>query len=145
MPGEHTVPVEPLPVRDDAMRLFRERALAVDPRFSADDSTVGQVCARLDGMPLAIELAAARAPALGAGGLLTALDDLVRVLVGSRSPDPRHRSLRAVIDWSHQLLPEPERRLFRRLAVFAGPFDLSAATVTAEVGDATDIEASGSG
>ncbi|MEO3927698.1 LuxR C-terminal-related transcriptional regulator [Micromonosporaceae bacterium B7E4] len=139
LPGEQTVPVDPLPLLDDAMMLFRDRAAAVDPRFDADPETVAQICARVDGMPLAIELAAARAPALGAQGLLTALDDLVRVLAGGRNPDPRHRSLRATIDWSHQLLDEPEQALFRRLAIFAGPFDLPAATAVADIGDAAAV------
>jgi predicted ATPase/DNA-binding CsgD family transcriptional regulator len=139
LPGEHTVPVDPLPVPDDAVTLFQDRAAAVDPRFSAETDMLALICARLDGMPLAIELAAARAPALGAQGLLTALDDTVRVLAGGRDPDPRHRSLRAVIDWSHQLLPEMERELFRRLAVFAGPFDLPAAAAVADVGDTTAV------
>jgi predicted ATPase/DNA-binding CsgD family transcriptional regulator len=139
LPGEHTLPVDPLPVQDDAVTLFQDRAAAADPRFEADTATVARICGRLDGIPLAIELAAARGPALGAEGLLTALDDAVRILAGSRNPDPRHRSLRAVIDWSHRLLPESERKLFRRLAVFAGPFDLPAATAVADVGDFTVV------
>jgi predicted ATPase/DNA-binding CsgD family transcriptional regulator len=139
LPGEHTVPVDPLPLPDDAVTLFQDRAAAVDPRFGAEADTVSRICARLDGMPLAIELAAARAPALGAQGLLTALDDLVRVLAGGRNPDPRHRSLRTMIDWSHQLLDEAEQALFRRLAIFAGPFDLSAATAVADIGDTTVV------
>jgi DNA-binding CsgD family transcriptional regulator len=139
LPGEHTVPVDPLPLRDDAVTLFRDRAAAADLRFSGEADTVAQICARVDGMPLAIELAAARAPALGAQGLLTALDDLVRVLTGGRTPDPRHRSLRAVLDWSHQLLDEPQQVMFRRLAIFAGPFDLPAAAMVADVGDTTVV------
>jgi predicted ATPase/DNA-binding CsgD family transcriptional regulator len=139
LPGEHTLPVDPLPVRDSAMTLFQDRAAAVDPRFSAEPGMIARICARLDGMPLAIELAAARAPALGAQGLLTALGDAMRVLTGGRNTDPRHRSLRAVLDWSHQLLAELERELFRRLAVFAGPFDLPAATAVADVGDSTAV------
>jgi predicted ATPase/DNA-binding CsgD family transcriptional regulator len=139
LPGEHTVPVDPLPLPDDAVTLFQDRAAAVDPRFGAEADTVSRICARLDGMPLAIELAAARAPALGAQGLLTALDDLVRVLAGGRNPDPRHRSLRTMIDWSHQLLDDAEQALFRRLAAFAGPFDLSAATAVADIGTPTVV------
>jgi len=88
---------------------------------------VAELCARLDGMPLAIELAAARSASLGAGGLLAALDDHLRLLAGGRGPDERHRSLRAVIGWSHDLLDEEERALFRRLAAFVGGFDLDAA------------------
>ncbi|WP_203718979.1 ATP-binding protein, partial [Asanoa siamensis] len=139
LPGEHIVPVDPLDVQDDATTLFRDRAAAVDPRFSAEPATIVRICARLDGMPLAIELAAARAPALGAQGLLTALDDVLRVLAGARNPDPRHRSLRTVIDWSHHLLPAVEREVFRRLAIFDSPFDLPAATAVAEAGDATTV------
>jgi predicted ATPase/DNA-binding CsgD family transcriptional regulator len=139
LPGEQAVPVDPLRVRDEAVTLFRDRATAADPRFGAETDMVARICARLDGIPLAIELAAARAPALGAQGLLTALDDAVRVLAGARDPDPRHRSLQAVIDWSHQLLDESERELFRRLAIFAAPFDLPAATAVADAGDATAI------
>jgi predicted ATPase/DNA-binding CsgD family transcriptional regulator len=131
LPGEQSVPVEPLPVEGEAVALFRDRAAAADPRFGAEPATLARICARLDGMPLAIELAAARVAALGVHGLLTALDDAVRVLAGDRNPDPRHRSLRAVIDWSHDLLDEAEQALFRRLAVFAGPFDLPAATAVA--------------
>ncbi|MGH3682493.1 MAG: ATP-binding protein, partial [Natronosporangium sp.] len=71
VPGEHTVPVDPLLLRYDAVTLFRDRAAATDPRFGAAEDMVAQICARLDGMPLAIELAAVRAPALGAQGLLT--------------------------------------------------------------------------
>jgi predicted ATPase/DNA-binding CsgD family transcriptional regulator len=133
LPGEQTVPVDPLQADGDAVTLFGDRAAAVDPRFSAEPDTVARICGRLDGMPLAIELAAARVPALGTAGLLTALVDATQVLAGGRNPDPRHRSLRAVIDWSHQLLEEPEQVLFRRLAAFAGPFDLAAAiAVTGE-------------
>jgi predicted ATPase/DNA-binding CsgD family transcriptional regulator len=139
VPGEHTVPIDPLPVRDEAVTLFQDRAAAVDPRFTAAVALTAQICAQLDGMPLAIELAAARAPALGAEGLQTALGDAVRVLTGGRNPDPRHRSLRAVIDWSHQLLPEAERALFRRLAIFAGPFDLPAAASVADAGDTVAV------
>lgn len=139
LPGEHTVPVDPLPPPDDPVTLFQDRATAVDPRFGADAETVSRICARLDGMPLAIELAAARAPALGLQGLSTALDDPVRVLAGGRDPDPRHRSLRTMIDWSHQLLDEAEQALFRRLAIFAGPFDLSAAAAVADIGDTSVV------
>ncbi|WP_162907175.1 ATP-binding protein [Allorhizocola rhizosphaerae] len=139
LPGEQSVPVEPLPVADEAVALFRDRAAAADPRFGAEPGTLARICARLDGMPLAIELAAARVAALGIQGLMTALDDAVRVLAGGRNPDPRHRSLRAVIDWSHDLLDEAEQVLFRRLAVFVGPFDLSAATAVADAGDAIAV------
>ncbi|MDG4791765.1 LuxR C-terminal-related transcriptional regulator [Micromonospora sp. WMMD1102] len=139
LPGEHTVRVDPLLHRDDAVALFRDRATAVDPRFEADTDTVARICDRVDGMPLAIELAAARAPALGAQGLMTALNDVMRVLAGGRNLDHRHRSLRAMIDWSYQLMEEPERVLFRRLAIFAGAFDLRAGVAIADLGDATVV------
>ncbi|MCW6005266.1 LuxR C-terminal-related transcriptional regulator [Micromonospora sp. CPCC 205371] len=126
VPGERTVPVEPLPLASDAERLFLDRATAADPDFTADQALVAELCGRLDGLPLAIELAAARSPSLGADGLLAALDDGLRVLTGGRGPVERHRSVRAVLDWSHDLLAEDERELFRRLSVFVGGLDLTA-------------------
>jgi predicted ATPase/DNA-binding CsgD family transcriptional regulator len=128
--GEHVAPVRPLPLDSDAERLFLDRALAVSPDFAADPSAVTRICARLDGVPLAIELAAARSASLGADGLLAALDEQLRLLSGGRQADERHRSLRAVIGWSHDLLDEDERALFRRLSVFVGGFDLAAAEAT---------------
>ncbi|MFI0367867.1 LuxR C-terminal-related transcriptional regulator [Actinomadura sp. 1N219] len=124
--GERIVRVGPLALSSHAEALFTDRALAVDPEFAAEPGAVAEICARLDGMPLAIELAAARSAALGASGVLAALDDRLRLLAGGRGADERHRSLRAVLAWSHDLLDEEERRLFRRLAVFAGGFDLAA-------------------
>ena len=88
---------------------------------------VAEVCARLDGVPLAIELAAARSASLGVDGLLAGLDDHLRLLAGSRGAHERHRSLRAVIDWSHDLLDDDERAMFRRVGAFVGGFDLDAA------------------
>ncbi|WP_165969084.1 hypothetical protein, partial [Actinomadura sp. KC06] len=126
VPGERVVRVGPLPLSSHAEALFADRALAADPEFAAEPGAVAEICARLDGMPLAIELAAARSAALGASGVLAALDDRLRLLAGGRGADERHRSLRAVLAWSHDLLDEEERRLFRRLAVFAGGFDLDA-------------------
>ncbi|HEY7489446.1 MAG TPA: LuxR C-terminal-related transcriptional regulator [Streptosporangiaceae bacterium] len=131
VPGERTLPVAPLDLAS-AGPLFLDRARAADPEFGADPAVVAEVCIRLDGMPLAIELAAARSASLGATGLLTTLDDALRVLAGVRDTDERHRSLRAVIGWSHDLLDEEERALFRRLAVFAGPFDLAAAVAVTD-------------
>jgi hypothetical protein len=106
--------------------LFLDRGRAADPGFVADPAEVAEICARLDGMPLAIELAAARGAALGADGLLSALDDQLRLLSGGRGGDERHRSLRAVLGWSHDLLDPEEQQLFRCLAVFAAGFDLDA-------------------
>ena len=128
--GEHLAPVRPLPLDSDAERLFLDRALAVSPDFAADASAITRICARLDGMPLAIELAAARSASLGAEGLLAALDEQLRLLTGGRQADVRHRSLRAVIGWSHDLLDEDERALLRRLSVFVGGFDLAAVEAT---------------
>nr|WP_052477660.1 LuxR C-terminal-related transcriptional regulator [Kibdelosporangium sp. MJ126-NF4]CEL13169.1 Signal transduction response regulator / Disease resistance domain-containing protein [Kibdelosporangium sp. MJ126-NF4]CTQ98857.1 Signal transduction response regulator / Disease resistance domain-containing protein [Kibdelosporangium sp. MJ126-NF4] len=126
VPGERTVPVEPLPLASDAERLFRDRATAADPGFTAGQAVVVELCGRLDGLPLAIELAAARSASLGPDGLLAALDDSLLMLAGGRGPVERHRSLRAVLDWSHDLLAADERELFRRLSVFASGFDLTA-------------------
>jgi predicted ATPase/DNA-binding CsgD family transcriptional regulator len=131
LPGEHVAPVRPLPLDSDAERLFLDRALAVSPDFAIDPPAVTRICVRLDGMPLAIELAAARAASLGAEGLLAALDEQLRLLTGGRQGDERHRSLRAVIGWSYDLLDDDERALFRRLSVFVGGFDLAAAQAIA--------------
>jgi len=128
---EHVAPVRPLPLDRDAEALFTDRARAVAPDFTADPSAITRICARLDGMPLAIELAAARSASLGAEGLLAALDEQLRLLTGGRQADQRHRSLRAVIGWSHDLLEEDEQALFRRLSVFVGGFDLAAAQAIA--------------
>ncbi|MHA6616934.1 ATP-binding protein [Pseudonocardia sp. DLS-67] len=122
VPGERVVAVGPLPLGSDAERLFADRAVA-----PIEAGAVADLCARLDGLPLAIELAAARSAALGAPGLLTGLGDYLRLLAGGRGQEVRHRSLRAVIGWSHDLLDDEERALFRRLAAFAGGFDLPAA------------------
>ena len=130
VPGERTIQVLPLPIDSDAERLFRDRASAVDAGFTADPSVVTELCTRLDGMPLAIELAAARAASLGPDGLLTAIEDRLRLLAGGRGADRRHRSLKSMIGWSHDLLDSEERLLFRRLAVFVGGFDLDAAAST---------------
>ncbi|KAB2346900.1 ATP-binding protein [Actinomadura rudentiformis] len=127
VPGERSVPVAPLPLGSDAERLFHDRALSADPEFVAEPAVIADLCARLDGMPLAIELAAARGASLGATGLLAALEDALRLLSGGRGGDERHRSLRAVLSWSYDLLGEEEQALFRRLGVFVGAFDIDAA------------------
>jgi predicted ATPase/DNA-binding CsgD family transcriptional regulator len=121
--GEHVTTLEPLPLGVEAEELFTQRAGAAPEDLAA----VGAVCARLDGLPLAIELAAARCAALGTTGLLAGLGDHLRLLAGGRGAADRHRSLRAVIGWSHDLLDPEEQALFRALAVFAGEFDLAAA------------------
>jgi predicted ATPase/DNA-binding winged helix-turn-helix (wHTH) protein len=123
------------PLRYGAVRLFVERARAAAPHFSSDArdaAAIAGICRRLDGIPLAIELAAARAAALGMEGLAAGLDDRFRLLAGGhRTAMPRHQTLRATLDWSYELLSEPERMVLRRLAVFAGGFTLRAASAVA--------------
>ena len=123
-------PVEELR-RYEAVRLFVERAEATSAGFALTDqnaSDVARACRRLDGIPLAIELAAVRVKVLSVGQIVGRLDDRFRLLTGgSRTALPRQRTLRATIDWSHDLLDEDERTLFRRLSVFAGGFTLAAA------------------
>lgn len=115
----------------EAVRLFIERAQAVQPAFHVTDASapaVAQVCWRLDGIPLAIELAAARSRALSADEINRRLDQRFRLLTGgSRDRLPRQQTLRALIDWSYDLLTEPEKSLLCRLSVFAGGWTLAAA------------------
>jgi non-specific serine/threonine protein kinase len=125
------------------VRLFIERASAVQPSFAltpANARAVARLCRELDGIPLALELAAARAPILSAEQLVTRLDDRFRLLTGgSRTALPRQQTLRATIDWSYGLLTPAERLLFARLAVFAGGWTLEAAeAVGAGAGVATE-------
>ncbi|GLY97236.1 hypothetical protein Acsp02_44900 [Actinoplanes sp. NBRC 103695] len=114
-----------------AVQLFITRAVAVDPAFVLTDDTVAAVtaiCRRLDGLPLAIELAAAQANAFTVTQMGDRLDDRFTLLShGSRTAEPRHRTLQAVIDWSYRLLDADERRVFTRLSVFSGRFDLASA------------------
>jgi predicted ATPase/DNA-binding SARP family transcriptional activator len=141
--GERSWPVLPLSLPEasaasaaalaesDAVRFFEYRAQLVVPSFRlADDNAraVVQVCRRLDGLPLAIELAAAQVRMLSVSQLGKRLDDIFAVLVGgARAAPRRHRALRATLDWSYDLLDEAERVVFRRLAVFSGGFTLTAA------------------
>lgn len=118
----------------EAVSLFFDRARALDADFDADPTAIGGLCAELDGMPLAIELATARIAALGVAGLHTGLADRLRLLTGGRSADHRHRSLRAVLDWSHDLLDEDERTALRRLGRFAGEFDIASASAVTGLG-----------
>ena len=115
----------------DAVRLFEQRARLVRPSFRLSDdnaAAVARICGRLDGLPLAIELAAARMRALSPAQLAQRLDDIFAVLAGgARSAPARHRTLRATLDWSHHMLAADERAVFRRLAEFAGGFTLDAA------------------
>ncbi|GIH15997.1 ATP-binding protein [Rugosimonospora africana] len=135
VPGEQVIPLGPLRLASEAEELFVARARAADPDFIADPTVVAEICQRLDGLPLALELAAARSASLGVPGLLAALDDQLRLLRGGRGGDERHRSLRDVIDWSYQLLDDDERSLFRTLGVFAGGFDLAAVIAVASSED----------
>jgi predicted ATPase len=128
-------PVPPLDAHD-ATELFVERATALAPDFAAvgpeDRAVIEDLCQRLDGLPLAIELAAARIRLLGPHELRDRLDDRFRLLTGgSRAALARQQTLRAVVDWSYDLLDERERRLFERLAVFAGAWTLDAAAALA--------------
>jgi predicted ATPase/DNA-binding SARP family transcriptional activator len=121
--------------RYDSVALFTERAMAAQPGFRLDVATapaVAEICARLDGLPLAIELAAARVPALGPAGVAEGLDDRFGLLTGgSRTALGRQRTLAATFDWSYELLSDPERAAFRRLSVFADSFSLPAAGAVA--------------
>ncbi len=123
----------------DAVKLFEQRARLVRPSFRVtDDNAVAvlSICQRLDGLPLAIELAAARMRILSSPQLADRLGDIFTVLVGgARSAPPRHQALRATLDWSHDLLDADERTTFRRLAVFYGGFTLEAAERIAAGGD----------
>jgi predicted ATPase/DNA-binding winged helix-turn-helix (wHTH) protein len=129
------------PLRYGSIRLFAERARAAAPTFSPDARLAGAmagICRRLDGIPLAIELAAARVAALGINGLAARLDDRLGVLAGSRrTATSRHRTLRATLDWSYELLTEAERMVLRRLAIFVGGFTLQSATAVAAADDET--------
>ncbi len=144
--GEHLWEVRPLPVNgpdSPAVCLFVDRALATDAAFSADVNdleTVAEVCRQLDGLPLAIELAAARVRGLSLQDLAQHLDERFQILTAGPRTDGRHRSLAAVLDWSYAQLGPIEQRVFDRLAVFAGPFGLDAAC-SVVAGDAVTPDA----
>ncbi|MEV8633879.1 AAA family ATPase [Streptosporangium sp. NPDC051023] len=131
LPGERLMPIEPLAVPDGvgaaesaAVRLFTERAQALVPGITLDPQEVAQVCRTLDGIPLAIELAARRLRALSVPQIAERLDDRFALLVGgSRTPLGRHQTLRTAVGWSHELCTAAERLLWARLSVFAGWFD----------------------
>jgi len=148
VPGEHTCAIAPFPVPDPddpsqtgdgaddgaddgAVELFRQRAAAVVPGFTitaANRRDVIRLCRRLDGIPLAIELATVRLRAVPLEQLADRLEDRFRLLTGERrTAFPRHQTLRNALDWSHDLCTEQERLLWRRLSVFTGTFDVAAA------------------
>jgi predicted ATPase/class 3 adenylate cyclase len=144
--GERVWPLRSLPLPDtsrsgmeaeesDALRLFAERAAAASPDFELDATTVtavADICRRLDGIPLAIELAAARAVSMSPSQISTRLDERFRLLTGGRrTAVERHQTLRAAVDWSFSLLDERTQTVFNRLGVFAGSFDDEAAEAVA--------------
>ncbi len=137
--GEVSWRVPSLSLADEAIELFSDRARRTKPEFrvSADNTeTVTEICRRLDCLPLAIELAAARVRALSPAEILDSLRDQFRLLTGgARTAVRRQQTLRASVDWSHALLSEPEQVLFRRLAVFFGGFDVGAAHAVAGEAD----------
>jgi predicted ATPase/DNA-binding CsgD family transcriptional regulator len=135
LPPLGTPPAAPLPAEGllqyDSVRLFMERSAAVQPGFALDEGSgraVAELCRRLEGIPLAIELAAVRMRALSAEQMVDRLDDRFRLLnAGSKTASPKHQTLQATIDWSYDLLPVAERTLWARLSVFAEGFELEAA------------------
>src|SRR5436190_8728031 len=135
--GEHVYPVQPLPA-EAACELFNARARQTDARFepdAADEESIRRICARLDALPLAIELAAARTPTLPPQELLTRLDARLPLLSGGpRDLPARQQTLRATLEWSFDLLSQDEQALAARLAVFVGPFDVEAAAAICRVG-----------
>ncbi|MBA2425433.1 MAG: hypothetical protein H0V58_08750 [Actinobacteria bacterium] len=136
--AEQRYPVEPLP-EEDAGLLFVERAQAVAPGFRPA-AAVGQICRRLDGLPLAIELAAARVALLDPDELLARLDRRLPLLASrSRDAPARQQTLRATIEWSYELLAPDEQELFRKLAVFGGSFTIEAAEAVCDA-DLEDLE-----
>ena len=152
VPGETLWPVPPLslpgPGTDacdsDSVRLFVERASAVDPEFGSSSDTgaaIADICRRLDGVPLAIELAAARVRTLSVTEIAGRLRDRFRLLVGRDPTAPdRHQTLRAAVDWSYEALSSTEQELFARVSVFAGGFSLDAAAAVCSPGrDDADV------
>jgi non-specific serine/threonine protein kinase len=145
VPGEARYRLMPLALPDpedlaeaaraESVALFTDRARSADARFALTGETtpmVARLVARLDGMPLAIELAAARVEALGVAQLLDRIHDRFTLLAGGdRTAPSRQRSLAAAVEWSYQLLDDYERRVFRAVSVFPGPFTLEAAEAVA--------------
>lgn len=154
--GEHSWPVPPLEVPSwpdaagdvrhfEAVQLFVARAREADPSFELDDrniEAVVDICIRLDGLPLALELAAAQSRAMSAVDMADRIDDRFRILGSSTGRPPRQATLRATIDWSHALLTPEEQQVFERMSVFPGSFDLAAATAVVaddDIGDAAIV------
>lgn len=153
--SEHVWNVDPLPTGDfddipddelasvPVVALFAERARAADPTFDLSGTTaraVVEICKRLDGIPLAIELAASRARSIDVTEIARRLDERFRLLKGvRRGVDPRHRTLHDAISWSYDLLDDDERRVFASLAVFTGQFDLGAAESVCRGDDVLDL------
>ena len=139
VPGEVTWRVPPLSLANEAVELFTDRARHARHDFAVTGDTAAtarEICQRLDGMPLALELAAARVRALTMSEILDTLHDRFRLLTGgARTAVRRQQTLRASVDWSYALLTEPEQVVFRRLAVFVGGFDLNAAQAVAGDGE----------
>ena len=137
--GEVAWRMPSLSLADEAIELFADRAGHARPGFTVGDdnaAAVAEICRRLDGLPLAIELAAARVRAMSLDEIVESLHDRFRLLTGgARTAVRRQQTLRASVDWSHALLTEPERVLFRRLAAFMGGFDVDAAQAVAGSGD----------
>ena len=149
--GETRYPVPPLALPEEgaeaeseAVRLFVDRAQAARPGFELSAETtpaVAEICRRLDGIPLAIELAAARTRHLGVAEIADGLTDRFRLLVGNANAAlPRQRTLEGSVDWSHDLLPARERAVFRRLGVFAGTFTLAAAEAVCAGGEVSEAD-----
>lgn len=142
-PGEVVFTVPPL---GEAVRLFVERAQAASYGFElteANRADIDRICERLDGVPLAIELAAAWVPALSPAQTAVRLDDSLRVLTGGdREAMPRHRTLRGALDWSWDLLGSAERSLLAQLSVFPAGFTVDAVEAVADLGDADVLQAS---
>ncbi len=129
--------------QSEAVQLFVERAVSASPRFALTDknaSYVAQICRRLDGIPLALELAAARVTVFGPDQIASRLDDRFKLLTaGGRTSVPRQQTLRAMIDWSYEILGEPERALLRRLSVFSGGWTFEAAETVCPDQDVLDL------
>ena len=144
VPAEDNVDVDDV-LRYSAVRLFVARAQAAESHRVPHQrlvSAAAAICRHLDGIPLAIELAAARTAAFGVEGVASRLDDRFRLLTGgSRTALPRHQTLRATLDWSHELLADTERVVLRRLSVFAGNFSLDAAASIAAGSELAEVDA----